>query len=466
MPRLFEAIQSAQQIRPRKYALPEIPEMDKAYQQVKRTLGEERPPKLPQEPEYWVKMARDAFDNKSLHNLNHRELKNISLCLWYGNNPLEQEEYFLKPFLNVCETQVKKSLCRALIWVYLHNFEKGIPSISLLGNWLAKIVRRWDWPWADRHLELSLFNGHEAANSIAKSILDSNENVKSLLESIGIKGSLQSGDMVSAALVSALEQYQKNSTFYTSDKVDSWLKRLFEWAMLGGQNFSYPKLKKLFIESLLLPWANKRPEETIVNQTQSFLLDSFGDPRLGGASWIGVNENAMQVIRRWLVKRALAQFLDVVDELALDHQWKYRRAFWMAYYKKAVISDAWVAFATRGASKAKYIAQRTQDKTWLNFGKLYPYRDASHAVLILRIGDLTIVDFSHNGKWRIWNRGNENAPKPYEKRYDCDDLIIYGGANHEGSHHSSENYRWQREIENIITGSIGRNVISQMVYRT
>jgi hypothetical protein len=460
MPILFEAIQSAQQFRPRKVALPEIPEMDKAYQQVRQTLGEGRPPRTPQEPEYWVKMAWEAFANESWQTLNNRDLKNISLCLWIGDNSLSEEESFLKSFLKVCETQAKKSLCRALIWVYLHNYKKGNPGINLLGKWLAKIVGQWDWPWTDRHLEFSLFHGHEGANSIANAIFDSNENVKSLLESIGIKGSLQSGGMISSALALALEQYQKNSTDYNSNKLEIRLERILQWARLGKQHFSYPKLKTLFIESLLLPWANKTPEETISNQTQSFLLDSFDDPRLSGASWIGVNENAMQIIRRWLVKRALAQFLDVVDKLALDSQWKYRRAFWMAYYNKGVINDAWVAFAINGASKSRYIARQHNDNSWLSFGSLVGTGDKDHAVLILRIGDLIIADFSHNGKCRFWYSNNKHAPKAYNKNYERYQLFN-NNADFEYIHYSSQSYLWQTRVASQIKNVTGIQMVQR-----
>ena len=43
-----------------------------------------------------------------------------------------------------------------------------------------------------------------------------------------------------------------------------------------------------------------------------------------------MSQDARAVFRRWLVKVALDQFLDVIDKLAAERMWRYRRAFWMA----------------------------------------------------------------------------------------------------------------------------------------
>lgn len=456
MTTLVETVQDILRTRLPVIALPEIPKMDEAYREAKQKLGEGSPITLPttQESEYWVNLAKKIALQESWNDLKPREIKNIVLCLWYGDSPLAGDEHFLKSFLKVCEARIKKSLCRALIWVYLYNYELNRPGIVLLGQWLTKTVGHYDWLWADRHRELSLFGGHQASRAIADTVMSGHENVSTVLESYGLGGTLQSGGMASAAFLEALKSYSEKAKSNHAEKIVLRLNRILEWARLDGRSFSYPKLKTLFIESLLLPWINVTPDDKIVNTTQSFLLDCFGDPRFGGASWKGVDENAMRVIRGWLVKRALAQFLDVVDELALDHQWIYRRAFWMAYYNKGVISDAWVAFAANGAYKAQQIARRNKDNSWLSFGTLRGAGDTNHAILILRIGDLIIADFSHNGKCRIWTAGNRDAPKPYEPHYNRSDLVNYS-SNYEFIHSGSPNYLWQGHVASAIHNVTG-----------
>lgn len=446
-------------------ALPDVPpKIDEAYRFVKQKLGDGPPVQLltPRESEHWVELGRKIFLSNSWGSLKTHDKKNIGLCLWYSDEPLAADESFLEAFLVACQSNIKKSLCRALVWIYLHNYEYNKPGIRLLGDWLTQLVNQWDWSWADKQRELLLFSGPAAARSVSMFVMSHQGKPSDVLETCGLTGALQSGGMASSAFSEMLNIYVESASRYNDDETLAHLKRIMSWAALEGQKFSYPKLKTVFIESLLLPWIERNPGDEIINLTQGFLLDLFGDPRLGGASWKSVDEKAMRIIRGWLVKRALAQFLDVVDETAPDLQWKYRRAFWMAYYNKRVITDAWVAFASNGAKKAEQIARKNKDNSWLSFGNLYGAGDADHAVLILRMGDLIIADFSHNGKCRLWDTRNERAPKPYDKNYDRTDLIN-SRADSEYIHSNSSGYLWQGRVASEINNITGIKV-SQREY--
>ena len=443
--------------------LPDVPpKIDEAYRLVKQKLGDGPPVQLltPKESEHWVELGQTTFSSNSWSNLKPHDIKNISLCLWYGDEPLAKDEGFLESFLATCQNNIKKSLCRALIWVYLHNYEYDRPGISLLGDWLVKFVNQWDWPWADKQKELFLFSGKSASRSVSKFVMSQKGKPSDILESCGLAGSLQSGGAASSAFFEMLNDYKSHASSYDFDGISLHLKRVMEWAALEGQKFSYPRLKTHFIESLLLPWIERNPNDEIINLTQSFLIDLFGDPRLGGASWKSIDEKAMRIIRGWLVKRALAQFLDVVDETAPDQQWKYRRAFWMAYYNKGVITDAWVAFGKNGANKAEQIARRNKDNSWLSFGHLFGSGDSDHAVLILRIGNMIVADFSHNGKCRLWDARNERAPKPYNKNYDRADLTN-SRSDSEYIHSNSSGYLWQGRVASEINNMTGIKVIQR-----
>lgn len=439
-------------------ALPDVPPAtDKAYRKIRQKLGEgsSETPLEQEESSYWIALARKAFsDENNASHLTLRDIKKIALCLWHSDSPLAADERFLKLFLRTCRQRNRKSIYRTLIWVYLHNYTPSRPGIAFLSKWLTQVVENWDWVWADRQKEYALFDVSKAPRLMAEHIMSRQTNINEALESHGINGTLQSGGMAAAAFAEALKRYKNTVVSLTPEARIQLLRRVLAWASLSGQTFSYRDHAGLFIEHLLLPWDDRAPDDKVMGLTQSFLLEYFGDPRLGGTSWSGVHENAMRVIRRWLVKRALAQFLDVVDGFALDHQWKYRRAFWMAYEKRNVISDAWVVFAPRGSQEAKRIARRNDDNSWLNFGHLLGYTDSAHAVLIMRIGNLTIADFSHNGKWRIWKKDNQMAPAPYEKSYDRG-VFLAGRANHEGSHHNSPDFTWQSAVARTIFNETG-----------
>jgi hypothetical protein len=132
--------------------------------------------------------------------------------------------------------------------------------------------------------------------------------------------------------------------------------------------------------------------------------------RINKGSWVRSDDVARSVITRWLARATLEQFLKVVDRVAAKHQWDYRRAFWSAYMEKQYVSNSWVVFGTEGAEVAKRLAEKSDDKLMKQFAALSK-AGSDQAVLLLQIHDLIIADWSHNGRLRIWRRGNSSAPE-------------------------------------------------------
>ncbi len=451
------AIQDTLRMRLTDILLPEKPPATtKAYHLV-RCQGEDQlaPELAEREKDHWITLARNTAARGTWGELRVRELKNIGSCLWHGNQPLAEDTVFLTDFLKACKIKLKKSLCNVLIRAYLLYYEKNRLGISLLGKWLAETVIGWDWPWKDRQKEFFLFDGHEAPSVIADMVMGGKESVSDILERCGIARAVQSGGMASSAFAEALRRYRGNAGLEDPAITLTRLKRIVEWAGVQGwagnegAKFS-SKLKVLFIESLLLPWANSTPVDKIMQSTQAFLLDCFKDPRLYKSVWEDVNKIATAIIRRWLVGRSLEQFLDVVGRLAVAHQWSERRKFWMSYYKKSVISEAWVVFAGNGKSLAERIAVEQNDPSWKNCGYI-PGSDYNHAILIMKIGDLTIADFSHNGQCRIYKKGNESAPLLYLDEYLRADMMNDDKADFHKRHLGN----WQADVASYIHRLIG-----------
>ncbi|MBK7360829.1 MAG: hypothetical protein IPJ01_00525 [Micavibrio sp.] len=263
MTALMISIQSVMKTRLRVVALPEIsPETTKAYHRIRSfSEGQLTQQLTEKEKDHWVKLARDIAATGSWVDLRPRELKNIASCLWYGDDFLATDENFLKDFLKACKDRIKKSICNVLIGAYLRNYEEGKPGIILLGEWLEKTVVNWDWRWSDRQKEFSLFSGNDAPHFIADAVINGKESIFINLESYGLSGALQSGGMASAAFTKALMLYKENVSIYDVEENIFRLKRLLNWATLDGKEFSYQKLKGVFIESLLLPWINTAPDE-------------------------------------------------------------------------------------------------------------------------------------------------------------------------------------------------------------
>ena len=145
---------------------------------------------------------------------------------------------------------------------------------------------------------------------------------------------------------------------------------------------------------------------------------------------------------RWLAQATLEQFLKVVDRVAPNHQWDYRRAFWNAYIERRAVGNAWVAFGSSGTQIAKRLADHSGDALMRRFATLMA-ASSDHAVLLLQIGDLVIADWSHNGRLRIWRRSNPNAPELNRSSYLAAELR--GDADFETVHRPPDG--WQSKAE-------------------
>jgi hypothetical protein len=204
-----------------------------------------------------------------------------------------------------------------------------------------------------------------------------------------------------------------------------------------------------FVCAMLLPWRTADPPEEHRRKISDALVAYAGDPRSRGrASWSLVEDDVQAIFRSWLARATVLQFLDVVGEVARDDQWRYRRAFWTSYLHDRLIEDAWVAFGSRATPYARRMQDRLGERGRL-YGSVEPGtgRSPDQSALLVRIGDLLIVDWSHNGRYNVWRPGQGGRPRLYEDRYNASDL---DAAPLRESHTGSPGYHWQQRLAEII----------------
>ena len=109
-----------------------------------------------------------------------------------------------------------------------------------------------------------------------------------------------------------------------------------------------------------------------------------------------------------------------------------------------------VAFGTSGALVARQIADSTDDKLMRRFATLGG-ASSHQAVLLLSIADLVIADWSHNGRLRIWRRGNKSAPEFSMPSYAAPDLRV--GSDFDIVHLPPDG--WQRKAADYIRRHTG-----------
>jgi hypothetical protein len=350
----------------------------------------------------------------------------------------------------------------SLINAYLDAFDTNDPEVAALGHRLEGLSGRWPWratdAWPEKSKTFAIFDVSKAPSRIAKAVLASSESARHVLGSAGLD---TDGRRLGGLAEAAFHMACRSVGELRGLPALPLQLRLVEWAETGPGRIAYPAAWPAFAGSLFLPWRLTEPPPEHKRLIIDTALDYAGDPRVKEARWRPVQQadaDAYQTVMRWLTKASVEQFFDIVSETMVDRpdMWAERRKFWTAYLKANLISEAWVVFGADGARRADQASRRLENKGLSMFGRLASGggRTSEHAALVMRIGDLTVVEWSHNGKWNVWKRGDRNAPTLFRQNdrgrpdYQPQELM---NAPTNGSHTS----QWRWTVADIIRRETG-----------
>lgn len=397
---------------------------------------------------------RKALSENTWDQISKKEWKRSAYILWLNRPFLACDKEFLKRYSTYLEVGKLPSDYRKLIHVYLKEFHYHLeyPNVykelskNIRSGFGSETIKKRLAQWYQRDLMFGLFS----EDFSTKAALDKYISVTCWNEFSDITGLDAELSQVGYAEAIGLRMFDDTKDFVadSSEIIDTVISY-----HLNGQELRFGNTRIKLIEWLLLPWANMEPDEAIKLKTQNWLNQHFGDPRLPQNrqhGWRGVSDESVQVIYRWLVGETLDQFFDIIDRMALESQWKYRKAFWKSYYDKKLLTEAWVAF---GANAWDYAESAFGEK--LSAAKLTGVK-SDQSVLILRIGDIIFAEWSHNGKCRAWKISDSRAPQRYQQKYQNQDFkkisMQITPYDKEGgiSHGSSASYSWQRKLADFI----------------
>lgn len=435
-----------------RFRLPEQPLMTNVATDMARRFDGIR--QMPDAEDLEVVAARLLSAIRSGQDLPKKDWKKAAWCLWLGENWLVRETIFFKHYTRWLQENASRSVIGTLINAYLRHYQENDDSFREIGQWLSNAVAAWpEWIWAERQQKFGLFDADAAPKKIADAAVANNQHIYEFLVQIGLKdakGASDSGLGIAVIRCLLLLLQQRLS----SAEPDRYLlERCLKMAETEDAKTLWDIWPpSLLAESLLLPWREKIPAQDIQETIQQFILRSYKDLRLDLSRWLHVSGEAQDVMRRWLTRESLEQFIQVVDATTKTEQWQYRRAFWMSYFKANHINDAVVAFAPIGRDYAK---MAFKDSYFGSIERGYYHQD--QAVLLLRIGQLTIADWSHNGSCRIYLSNNPNTPSLSNRVYDG--RVLRAQCDNESGdgtpHAGSENGRWQSKVADFIRTHTG-----------
>ncbi len=200
----------------------------------------------------------------------------------------------------------------------------------------------------------------------------------------------------------------------------SVMERLLVWLKPDGQEARNSGSGAAVLALLRASNRNQQSDDDRFYLYENLVL-IYGDPRVKKSSpWINVPESEMAGLFTWLTGENIKFFLDVVSKVEESHMWEPRRNFWLKLYTQGRISAAWVAFSPDGAIEARKIRSDSGSGSSINFGRQNASSRKDISLLILKIGNKIVVEGSHSYKVYIFDDRSANAPKLYEKIYDCE----------------------------------------------
>ena len=209
-----------------------------------------------------------------------------------------------------------------------------------------------------------------------------------------------------------------------------------------------------YYEAMLSPFESSTPSPSIQRLLIRKLVEKFRDPRLH--SWPGLRgangqerrDQCITTIKRWLSIEYLDLFIKIIESTAVDRQFKPRKAFWLKYFEKNAISDVTLILASDANKTARKMQRDLDNGEYMQWATLNG-TSANQSVLLMRLGDLTIAEWSHSGAMRFWKNDTKSTPPFHSKEYlgselRSESIKIRVGSGYRDSIIHSSNGEWMR----------------------
>jgi hypothetical protein len=250
-------------------------------------------------------------------------------------------------------------------------------------------------------------------------------------------------------------------------RLEPAIDKVLAWSAQTGEAPARSSLRVPFANGLLLPWVDHRQHAaaTIRDKLMATFVppESYGDPRWvgrAGYQWQGVHDEAVSVVKRWLAGKSLETFVNAL-KLTADETWEYREKFWLAYHRRGYVDDVWLVLGSEAKERIGY----SNLGAGMQCGSLLNDSPGRRSVLLLQLGDLTFVEWSHSGALRAYKTADPKAPKLYRNEYDREELTddrsmwmhdaTADNKNPHLYHHGSDGGTWQKKARDFINSHTG-----------
>lgn len=369
-----------------------------------------------------------------------------------GEPPLGDDRRFADRVESLLAAERLPRMLKRAVYVYLRDFSGTGPSEAALGalivRYLPKHHGRWAEDWLARaRAPLRLFDPEGLSQRLADRVWEQESAPRSVLRQLGFSTELTVHCGVHGPLADALVE-RVHDVFTHQGEVEELRLQEVLGFLRNGDAHRFPARKAATADRLLGPFAERPdPGEAVRTQLTEFFDRLYGDPQ-DDAGWAGVSAPARAVMRRWVVRRSLDLFFEILSKTA-DPIWRYRRAFWLALYRHGLIEDAWPAF---GNTAQRHVRSQGRLRA-LPYGELRGGQSQQSVMLMKMRGGFTVAEWSHAGACRIWGANDGRAPDLGDDAYVATQLredCLYAQT-----HSGAMSGIWQNELSTWIAQRTG-----------
>ncbi len=181
----------------------------------------------------------------------------------------------------------------------------------------------------------------------------------------------------------------------------------------------HESVKEVAMVGLVLGSHERQPGDNLIKEISSLIEGNFDDPVAGKNKWPAVpnelggpstRERCLEIVQKWQVFRAITLFFKIIDEVVEKsehkHHFPQRRDFWLGYFDKGQVTEARVVLGPKARDRMeKIVREGGDDYATLKWSSLKEC-PKDQCALLMKIGDATVMEFSHSGRVRMWGRSD------------------------------------------------------------
>lgn len=251
-----------------------------------------------------------------------------------------------------------------------------------------------------------------------------------------------------------------------------FINRMLHWVNLGEVDVrSMPSWRRVLPEIIIKPWHTLSTPASVADTVYQYFVN---EKRFGPVveelsdtvrvNWKDASPEVIEVMKYWSMGDQMRWFMKIIRDTA-DEIWEHRERFWMAYHNARLIDRVRLIFGP----DAQLAARREKGMAASGlYARLESAPNRSHSVLVVKIGDLILIEGSHNRRLKAFKE-SENiilADLLFKRKsIDNDYLKINSLHFHDGSskeaglpHMQSATKWWQRKARDLIRSATGAHL--------